>query len=102
MQAPTHFIDVKESYNDVRKCQEFFRNKDGQDFDQVYTLTDESNCKLFNVSHEKIWKQFDIMMENCPKVGKNLFTFNVISFHGHGFNFDGDPIAVFSEETQDG
>jgi hypothetical protein len=41
------------------------------------------------------------MISNCPKIGKN-FSINVISFHGHGINFNGDPIAVISEETKDG
>lgn len=40
------------------------------------------------------------MINNCPKIGKN-FSFNFISFHGHGIDFNGDPIAVISEETKD-
>ena len=41
------------------------------------------------------------MIRKCTEIGINPFVINVISFHGHGFKFKGDPIAVLYEETKD-
>jgi hypothetical protein len=39
------------------------------------------------------------MMRRCPEIGLNPLAINVISFHGHGIKFKGDPIAVIYEKT---
>ncbi len=34
------------------------------------------------------------MIQSCSGIGSNPYSVNVISFSGHGLNFDGDAIAV--------
>ncbi len=41
-------------------------------------------------------------MRKCPEIGLNPLAINVISFHGHGIKFKGDPIAVIYEKTWNG
>ena len=37
------------------------------------------------------------MIQSCSGIGSNPYTVNVISFSGHGINFDGDTIALMPQ-----
>ncbi len=46
---------------------------------------------------DKIIKQTDELLAKCSGFGMNPYSFNVITYSGHGITFDGDAIAVLPE-----
>jgi hypothetical protein len=85
---------VESSHKDVNTYYKFF--KDDLKYDRAVKITDtlkQDDIKM----RSKIIDELEDFFQSTPGRGKNPYTVNVITFSGHGYDHEGESIAVITE-----
>ncbi len=86
---------VFKSYEDSEQYSKLFK-KEGLRYDRTQVLKDSDKGGPIGF-RKKIVNLLDEYYHNTLGFGKNPYTVNLITFSGHGYDFNGDAIAVIAE-----